>query len=176
MGGYVGLAFAKKYQEMLKGICLFHSQAAADPEEVKMNREKTIEDVNKDREGFIKTFIPDLFATDNVVKFQEEIDQLIEIALKTSKEGIISALRGMKDRSDSTEFLKSFNKPILFISGKQDKRIPVQTILQQASLPPHSEILLMGNAGHMGFIEAKEKTMNVLKDFATRCFMEDQNY
>jgi len=173
MGGYVSLAFAKKYPEMLQGLCLFHSHAAADPKELKTNREQTIKVVEKDHSGFISHFIPDLFAEENITIFPGEIDRLKETAFKTSKEGIIAALRGMKNRVDSTEFLRSFVKPVLFISGKQDKRIPVESILHQASIPPHSEMLILENVGHMGFIEAEKTTMRVLNDFATRCFNED---
>jgi pimeloyl-ACP methyl ester carboxylesterase len=173
MGGYVSLAFAKKYPQMLNGLCLFHSHAAADSEEVKTNREQTIKTVEKDHTEFIISFIPDLFAAENVSKYHGEIEKLKASALKTSKKGIIAALRGMKNRDDSTEFLRSFRKPVLFITGKQDKRIPVESILHQASIPPHSELLILENVGHMGFIEAEKTTMRVLNDFATRCFNED---
>ena len=42
MGGYVGLAFAEKYPELLLGLVLFHSSALPDSAEKKENRNKTI--------------------------------------------------------------------------------------------------------------------------------------
>jgi pimeloyl-ACP methyl ester carboxylesterase len=122
--------------------------------------------VEKDHAEFITNFILDLFAVENVSKYHGEITKLKASALKTSKKRIIAALRGMKNRDDSTEFLQTLNKPVLFISGKQDKRIPIETLMQQAANPPHAEILLLENVGHMGFIEAEHKTMIVLSDFA----------
>ena len=63
MGGYVGLAFAKKYPHMVAGLCLVHSVATADDEEKKENRRKAISVVEKGgRETFIKQMVPNLFA------------------------------------------------------------------------------------------------------------------
>ena len=169
MGGYVSLAFAEKYPKILSGLCLFNSQAAADSEEAKINRDRIIKIIQKNSSVFINEFIPDLFAESNKAKYKDQIERLKLDAAETSKEGIIAALRGMKDRPDSLSLLKSFNKPILFISGKKDKRIPSETILNQAALPHHSEVLLLEGIGHMGYIEAKDKTLMVLRDFVIRC-------
>lgn len=170
MGGYATLAFAKKFPDMLQGFCLFNSQAAADSEESKINRDRVVKLIKKDQTGFIHSFIPDLFAESNKTKFRDQIEKLKLEASKSSKEGIIAALIGMKERPDSLTLLKSFDKPILFIAGKQDKRIPTDIIIKQAALPHHSEFLLLEDVGHMGFIEAKDTTLKVLRDFANRCF------
>lgn len=170
MGGYTSLAFANKYPKMLKGFCLFNSQAAADSKEVKINRDRTIEVIQKDRLGFIQEFIPDLFAEVNREKFKIQIEEQKQNASQTSKDGIVAALLGMKEREDSLNLLKSMKIPVLFIAGKQDKRILVSTILEQAALPFHSELLLLEDVGHMAFIEARDKTLNTVDGFATRCF------
>ncbi len=175
MGGYVTLAFAEKYPKVLNGFCLFNSQAAADSEEAKINRDRVIKRIQKNSIDFINEFIPDLFAESNKAIFTDQIKELKIDASKTSKEGIIAALLGMKERPDSLSLLRSFDKPILFITGKQDKRIPPETIIKQATLPYHSEFLLHKNVGHMGFIEERDLTLRVLKDFTQRCF-EEINY
>src|SRR4051812_20227657 len=43
MGGYITLAIAEKYPELLNGFGLFHSTAFADNEEKKQTRQKSIE-------------------------------------------------------------------------------------------------------------------------------------
>src|SRR5690348_5826347 len=43
MGGYITLALAEKYPELLNGFGLFHSTAYADTEERKQTRKKTID-------------------------------------------------------------------------------------------------------------------------------------
>lgn len=168
MGGYVTLEFALKYPGMLKGFAMFHSHALADTEEARENRRRTINIVKLNKGGFIKEFIPDLFAEENVVKYEDEISALQEQASKTPAEGIIAALEAMRDRTAKIELLLNTKVPVLFIAGKEDSRIPVQNIMAQAILPNHAEVLILGKTGHMGFIEAREQTLEMLSCFARK--------
>ena len=65
MGGYTGLAFAEKYPDKIKGLCLFHSTANADSEERKENRNRALEIVKKNHKKFINQIIPLWFAKEN---------------------------------------------------------------------------------------------------------------
>lgn len=168
MGGYVTLAYAEKYPRSLKGFVLFHSQAGADSPEARTNRERTIALVEKDYHGYIKNFIPELFDPANVQKFRKEIDNLKNLADQTGKAGIIAALHGMKNRPDRQHVLINSKVPVLFIIGKNDRRIPMELIIPQILLPEHSEMLLLDHVGHMGFIEASGKTFDAIKGFAER--------
>lgn len=171
MGGYVTLEFAKQYPELLKGICLFHSHAAADTQEAKENRQRTIEMIKLNRKGFIKQFIPDLFAEVNVINCSVDIDRLWHIADKMNGQCIIAALQGMKERTGKLDLLLNSPIPVLFIAGKEDMRIPVQNVLAQAILPRHSEVLVLADVGHMGFIEKEKETLNILWSFVDRISM-----
>jgi len=168
MGGYVSLAFAKLFPEKLSGLVLFHSQAASDSEEGKKNRDRTIKIVQQNHTAFIHSFIPSLFAKDHVADFSNEIDALKKIADKTPAKGIIAALLGMRDRESHLDTLEKLQTPVYFIIGKQDSRIPMETILPQLRLPSNCEALIMDEVGHMGFIEAKEKTFLSLEHFLER--------
>jgi pimeloyl-ACP methyl ester carboxylesterase len=170
MGGYVSLAFAEKYSGLLKGLILFHSHASADSDEVKANRSRTIEVVKQDHQRFIINFIPLLFAEENVEQYAEKIDALKEMSLKTTKEGVIAALAGMRDRKDQKELLTKVAFPVLFIVGKKDSRISMETIQPQLFLPKHSEALILENVGHMGFIEARKETLRTLSHFGVKWF------
>lgn len=168
MGGYVSLAFSKLFPDKLDGLVLFHSQAAADNLENKKNRDRTIAVVNNNHSGFIYSFIPSLFAEDNMERFSREIEELTHIAENTTTEGIIAALKGMRNREDHFNTLKKLNVPVYFIIGKQDSRIPLASIMPQLELPSNCEALIIDDIGHMGFIEAKEKTLLALEHFVER--------
>jgi len=170
MGGYVALAFAEKYPELLKGLCLFHSSALDDALEIKQNRDKTIEIVKNNKHAYLNQFIADLFAPENRIKFQKEIAQLIQIAGSMPTDGIINAIIGMKNRKNRSEILKNNNVPVLFIAGKKDTRVPLEKIIQQITLPIHSESLILDNVAHMGYIEAKELTMKTIFYFAKKIY------
>jgi len=98
MGGYIALAFAKKFQgdNSVNGIGLFHSTVFADSDEKKVNRNRTIEVVKKDRAGFIAELIPNLFAKENVEKFSAEINALKKIAHQCTPESLVAALTAMR--------------------------------------------------------------------------------
>ncbi len=170
MGGYVALQFAVDNKEMVKGLVLFHSHANADTDEAKENRRRTINIVSQNRGGFIKQFIPDLFDQKHIEKYTVEIQKLQDIAALMTPDAIIAALSGMRDRTNLLQYLLLTDIPVLFIVGKQDSRMPYTQIIAQAVIPSHSEILLLEDVGHMGFIEAPNKTLLALKYFAKRCF------
>ena len=168
MGGYVTLAFAALYADKLKGLVLFHSQAAADNEEAKTNRDRTIDIVTGNHASFIHAFVPSLFAEANVEKYNAEIKILEAVSLNTSTDGITAALAGMRDRQDSTKLLSELDCPVFFIIGKKDSKIDLNTVVDQLTLPKNCEALLLENVGHMGFIEAENITYLALEHFIER--------
>ena len=170
MGGYVTLAFASKHTRMLKGFGLFHSHCFADSPEDKKNRTRTIEVVKKDRFGFLSVFIPGLFPDEVRRKFHKEIEFLMWCARAIPREGILAALRGMRERKDMTSLLKSTKLPVLFILGLKDSKAPVARLWDMISLPSVSESLILRDCGHMGYIEAPDITLKAVKNFARRVF------
>jgi pimeloyl-ACP methyl ester carboxylesterase len=170
MGGYVALQFAADNEEFLNGLILFHSHAYADSDEAKINRQRTIEIVQSNRGGFIRQFIPDLFDQNHVEKYTDSIQKLQDTAACMAPEAIIAALSGMRDRLSRVDYLAGARIPILSILGKQDSRMPYHQLVSQAVIPVQSEILLLGNVGHMGFIEAPDITLQALRHFSMRCF------
>jgi pimeloyl-ACP methyl ester carboxylesterase len=170
MGGYVTLEFASKYPEYLCGLGLFHSSVFADSPEARLNRDRTMEIVKKDRRGFIQNFIPGLFAPANRIKYSSEINALKEDASKISKSSIIAALEGMKGRKDHQRTLSILDAPVLIIAGKEDQRVTVNTVLEMVALPKHADVLILSNVGHMGYIEDKEATLEKCRYFTRKCF------
>ena len=174
MGGYVSLAFAELFPEEIKGLCLFHSTAVADTQEKKLGRTLAMKAAGKDPGSFMSALIPKLFAPPEFSSDPALREKYIALSLaaagKMPAKAIIAALAGMRDRKDRQQVLKNASFPVLFIIGKNDALIPVESILPQTLLPRHAEALLLEKAGHMGFFEAKEETLSVLEGFTGRCF------
>lgn len=166
MGGYVALAYAARYPDRLRGLCLFHSHCFADTETDRTNRDRTIGVVEKDKMGFVAGFIPDLFPAETRHEHGKKITRLVHRAAKMEKEGVIAALEGMKVRPDQTETLRTVNVPVLFILGQKDSRAPVDRFGEMVALPAQSHVLLLRECGHMGFIEYPDATLAALAAFA----------
>ena len=158
MGGYISLAFAEKYPQLISSIALVHSTAFADSEEKKANRLKSIEFVKKNGAfEFLKAVITDLFTETWYVNNRQFVEDLIEKSKIFSDEAIIAYYQAMINRPDRTAVLKNINKPVLFIIGEHDKAIPFQQSLQQCYLPAQSNIHILRNSAHMGMWEEAEK-------------------
>jgi pimeloyl-ACP methyl ester carboxylesterase len=175
MGGYVSMAFAEKYPDDVKGLCLFHSSAAADNELKKKDRDRMIELVKYSKKDFIKSLIPNLFYKDNKKKYKKAIVQLQKTARKTPKQGIIAALEGMKERREREIVLRFCSYPIMFIIGSKDPVFNFDALMEQSNLPRNATTVILDNVGHMGFIEAKEETLKSISNFAKKAYSLKEN-
>lgn len=170
MGGYVAMAFADLFRDNLKGLGLFHSSSLADTPEKRENRNKAINVVKNNPRQYIKIFFEPLFAPENAEAHKEDIKILQERANDLSRQAIVNALEGMKDRKKLDWILEMADFPVLFIIGKHDAVIPAESVLKQAELVKDPTVLFLENAGHIGFLEEKERTFKAVKKFAGKCF------
>ncbi len=170
LGGYVALAFAEKYPEMLKGLGLFHSMAFADSPEKQENRNKTIQFIEKNGVApFADSFVEPLFFMRNRKNLQKEIQGMIETTKNTSMKSIIETTKAMRDRKERTDVLKNTEVPVLFIVGKDDGPVPLEKSLEQCYLPKHSVVHFFSECGHMGMFEKREETLKAVEKYLELC-------
>ena len=124
--------------------------------------------MRKDKKAFLEGLIPKMFAPANVIKMKGQVEKVLAIAMNIHEDGLIAALAGMRDRKDRQHVLESAGYPVLFIIGKDDLLIPPDRTLPLIVKPGHAEALLISGVGHMGFYEAREKTL-----FAIGKFMDE---
>lgn len=166
MGGYVALAFAKKYESNLDGLGLFHSHPYADSLDKKSNRFKSIEFIRKNGHiHFIKQLIPKLFPVSFLSSNRFLINKMVHRASSFSSEGIIGGLEMMMNRPGQSEVLRKINCPVLFIVGREDEVIPMENSMNQTALPALAHIHILDNVGHMGIFEATKQTQKIIKEF-----------
>lgn len=163
MGGYIALAFAELFPENIKKLCLMNSSAQADDDEKKRNRDRAIRAVKHSPKTFVKLAIPNLFSEANKTNFSKEIELVTQEALKTSPQGIIAAMEGMKIREDRTSILNSSDFPILMIISKLDPALAYPDLIDQTK---NTSVLIQEFPdGHMSHIENKNELINTLIQF-----------
>lgn len=164
LGGYVTLAFANRFSDMLHSFSLLHSTALPDDEGGKANRVKGIKRIEQEGiEGFIEDLIPKLFAPGNLEKLKGEVESAKQIGFKTSEYGAIGALVAMKNRADLQEVLKKEDLPILLIAGRNDQIIPAEkTFLHKGN---HITERVLENSGHMGMLEEPGQLTEIIFEF-----------
>lgn len=163
MGGYIALAFAELYPEMMKGLVLMNSTSRADSEERKNNRDRAILAVKQNYTTFIRMSIANLFSENNRERLLDEIELVRNEALKTPLQGIVASLEGMKIRNDREVILHFASYPILMIFGKQD---PVLNYEENITQLENTKVdLVTFDDGHMSHIENKNDLTKVLLGF-----------
>ncbi len=167
MGGYVALAFAELYPDMVKGIVLQNSTARPDSDERKKNRDRAIKAVKKDYTSFVRLAIANLFSENNRDRLSDEIEALRTEALKTPVQGIIAALEGMKVRKDREVLLHFGPYPIMLVLGEKDQSLPYEEHVTQTE--GTNVKLVTYPDGHMSHIENREDYLKQLLDFFKHC-------
>lgn len=160
MGGYVALAFAEMYPDMMKALVLLNSTSRADSEERILNRTRAIKAVKQNYVAAVRMSIANLFSEENRERLVEEIEWVRNEALQTPLQGIIAAQEGMKLRKDREVILHFAPYPILLILGKKD---PVLNYEENKEQIDGTQVKLVSfNDGHMSHLENKlelEKTI-----------------
>jgi len=163
MGGYVALAFAELYPDMMKGLVLLNSTSRADSEERKLNRDRAIKAVKKDYTSFVRLSIANLFSEENRERLTAEIEKVKIEALKTPLQGIVAALEGMKVRKDREVLLHFAPYPILLVLGQKDQVLNYEENIDQVE---NTAVKLRSFPdGHMSYIENREALQALLLEF-----------
>lgn len=164
MGGYVALAFARKYSHLLNGFGLLHSTAAADTTERIEKRKQVIAFIQKQGiKPYLTTFIPSLYHGLN--QQLPDVKESVEASLTSQPDGIIAAAQAMMHRSSGFDVLEQAKVPVFFAIGKNDSLIPEEALFDQAAIPAISKICYLQKSGHMGMHEEPELLNSNMLEF-----------
>jgi pimeloyl-ACP methyl ester carboxylesterase len=154
MGGYVTLAFAKKYPQYLKGFGLLHSTALPDTPIKIENRLRGITFIEKfGAATFLETTAPNLFGTYTQKNHPQLITEFIQSIPSFSNGALTSYYQAMMQRPDLTSVLETTPLPVLFILGDQDIAVALEDTLPQTKMPQTAYLYVLENCGHMGMLE-----------------------
>lgn len=167
MGGYVALAFAELYPDNVKGLCLMNSTSRADSASKKVQRDRAIAVVKENHKSFVRNSIPMLFRPKNRKLYREAINEVKKVALKTSKQGIVAALEGMKIRQDREVLLHFGPYPKMMLIGEKDPVLNSEDLKQQVQNTNTTVVYF--SEGHMSHIENKEAFLEALSGFFKSC-------
>jgi pimeloyl-ACP methyl ester carboxylesterase len=162
MGGYIALAFLEKFPEMVQKVTLLNSTSLPDNEERKALRDRAMVAVQQNKDLYVGMAIANLFAEDSRTLFAHEIEEIKKEAQKTSTDGIIACIKGMKIRKDRTFLLQQNLVPIQVILGEKDPVLPMesQEFLKQI---PYVKVFTFPD-GHMSWLENKTALYHLMEE------------
>jgi pimeloyl-ACP methyl ester carboxylesterase len=159
MGGYVSLKLKEMDSRCEKAV-LVNSNFWQDTDQKKKDRVRVAEIAFKAKKLFIQEAIPNLFGKPE--NHAEEIDVLIEEALKMAPESIAYSALAMRERKDYTREVSENQTEYFIIHGKLDKLVDTDFIKSQ--LKSDENLFVIENAGHMAHIEQSEEVFRILKE------------
>ena len=164
LGGYISLALLELMGNRIKAIGLFHSTAFADDADKKAMRDRTITFLRKNGvEKFVTSFVPPLFPEIRREELAHEIELAIEDAKRSTLDGLVAYAGAMRERKDRLEVLKNYSGPKLLIAGTEDGAVKIEASRAQKDAFSHYSELQ--GVGHMGMIEQKEETLELIREF-----------
>lgn len=166
MGGYVTVAFAKKYPKYLKGFGLLHSTVLPDTPLKIENRTRGISFIQKfGAATFLETTAPNLFGTFTQKNHPTIVTDFTKTLPHFSNEALIAYYHAMMARPNLTLVLETTPLPVLFILGDQDMAVALEDTLPQTKMPNTAYLYVLENCGHMGMLEHPIIFNNAVLDF-----------
>jgi 3-oxoadipate enol-lactonase len=169
IGGYALFEFWRKYRGRVSALGLFNTKAPADSAEARSGRLKTATDVlDRGTEPFFESMIPRLLGRTTCESRPDLVNGVLRMMRKMSPEDVAQVQRGMAERPDSVDTLKTINVPALLVTGEED----ILTGLNEAELMHRhisgSQLRVIPKAGHYSAWEQPEEAVHLLRQFLER--------
>ena len=156
MGGYVAMAFARKYAAKLSSLILCDTRAGSDPPEIAGNRCRLAEELDHDKrtlESVAVDMLPKLLTPETIQNAPQTIRVATGMMTRHRPFGLAASSRGMAERPDSTQLLQDLDIPILVLRGSEDVPASREEMEAMATRAKHGRYEEVDGAGHLGPME-----------------------
>lgn len=166
MGGYVALAFWRRYRERVLGLVLANTRAGADDDAGKERRRALAERLRAEGNGFMVESPPPLLSSTAPADLWDQVKRIIQAQ---PAEAIAAASAGMAVRPDSTPDLAGIDVPAVVVTSTGDILIPPEATTPMAEQIPGSGLEIIEGAGHLSNLEAPDRFNEVLMEHLAAC-------
>jgi pimeloyl-ACP methyl ester carboxylesterase len=166
MGGYVTLAFWRRYRERVLGLVLANTRAGADDDAGKERRRALADRLRAEGNGFMVESPPPLLSSAAPADLWDQVKRIIQAQ---PAEAIAAASAGMAERPDSTPDLAGIDVPTLVITSTGDTLIPPEATTPMAEQIPGARLEIIEGAGHLSNLEAPDRFSELLREHLVAC-------
>jgi 3-oxoadipate enol-lactonase len=169
IGGYALFEFWRRHRGRVAALGLCNTKAPVDSAEARAGRLQAAKDVlERGTEPFFESMIPRLLARTTRATRPDLVEGALRMMRKMSPEDVAQVQRGMAERPDSTDTLKTINVPTLLVTGDED----ILTGVNEAELMRQnisgSQLRVIPKAGHYSAWEQPEEAGKLLRQFLER--------
>jgi 3-oxoadipate enol-lactonase len=166
MGGYVTLAFYRRFPLRVRALVLADTRPQADTDEARRNREQQARKALKEGMNAIaEVMLPKALAPTTLREHPERVARVREMIKSTKPAGAAAALRGMAARVDQSDFLPSILAPTLILVGSEDELTPPRDAEFMRREIRGSRLVVIEGAAHLSNIENPVEFNRALKEF-----------
>ncbi len=166
IGGYALFEFWRKHRGRVAALGLCNTKAPADNPEARAGRLQAANDVlERGTEPFFESMIQKVLAKNNREMRPDLVDGALRMMRKMSPEDVAQVQRGMAERPDSVETLKTINVPTLLVTGDEDAMTGVNEAELMRRHIPRSELRVIPKAAHYSPWEQPEEAATILRQF-----------
>jgi 3-oxoadipate enol-lactonase len=142
------------------------TRAEADDATAKANRDKMIEFARSHSAAdVIEQLLPKLLADETREQKPDVVAEVRRIAAEQSLEGVIGALKALRDRPDATAALGSIRVPTLVMVGAKDAITPPNLAETLRAGIGGAQLVTIPKAGHLSNLEQAASFNEALLNF-----------
>ncbi|MDQ3805341.1 MAG: alpha/beta hydrolase [Acidobacteriota bacterium] len=169
MGGYVTLAFCRRFPERVRALVLADTRAQGDTDEARRAREETARRaLSEGMEPIADSMLPKLLSPSALAARPDVAERVRAMILATPPEGAAAALRGMAVRPDQTDWLPEISVPTLIIVGSEDALTPPSDSETMRARIGGARLEVVEGAGHVSNLERPAEFNRALAEFLDR--------
>ncbi|WP_344192675.1 alpha/beta hydrolase [Acrocarpospora corrugata] len=151
MGGYVTMAFCRRYPDRVQAVVLADTKAAPDSVEAAANRELAAQRVLDG--GDLTDTVPNLVGATTLARRPMVVGRVRGLVKSAPPGAVAWALRAMAGRPDSFDTLRGLKVPALVLVGEEDELTSVADAEAMAEAAPDVQLEILPNSGHLSAIE-----------------------
>ncbi|MGH3240426.1 MAG: alpha/beta fold hydrolase [Spirillospora sp.] len=169
MGGYVAMALCRSHPDLVLGLVLAATRAAADSEAVRENRLRQAELL--DGEGTTRVLVDEVLpALVGPTTYRQRAlvyGRVRGLVQATPPKAAAWAQRAMAGRPESFGTLRGVRVPALIMIGDEDALSTEDEARTMADALPNAELLVIPRAGHLCAVEQPDLFNQAVAEFAT---------
>jgi pimeloyl-ACP methyl ester carboxylesterase len=166
IGGYALFEFWRRYRGRVAGLALCNTKAQADGSEARATRLQAANDVlERGVEPFFESMALKVMGPTTHRTRPDLVQGAVAMMRKMSPEDVALVQRGMAERPDSVETLKTINVPALLITGDEDTLTGVAEAELMRQHIPGSTVNVVARAAHYSPWEQPEEVGRILRQF-----------
>jgi 3-oxoadipate enol-lactonase len=154
MGGYVLFEMLKSAPRYISAVGLVSTRPGADNEEGRKNRQKMIDQVDREGvEAIAAQMVPKLLGASTQRDRPDLVKHVKSLIVANTPDRVKAAVTAMMERNDSTPLLAKVDVPALVVHGAEDTLIPPSEAEGMHRAIRHSQLELIPGSGHLPNLE-----------------------